>query len=155
MVPCSVLTLFPPGWESGLAPPWSSLPWLPIPAREGVSQPRREREVHEKLTSSLLTWGVARTERPTQFPAKFYFWYFSTEMTADRSTWETSCICPPFTETGVTRAERAPVSDTMSQGGVNSRRPLAVHSVNRAEETIPLPSWSLLSSLGGNIDLIK
>lgn len=50
--------------------------------------------------------------RETQFLARFYFGYFSTEMTADRSTWETSCICLPFIETRVTRAERVPISDT-------------------------------------------
>ena len=108
MVPCSFL---PPGWESGPAP----LPRLPIPARNDISQLRRAREVHEKLTGSLLTWGVARTETHT-IPRKVLFLVFLTEMTADRFTWETSCICPPFTETGVTRAERAPVSHTMSRG---------------------------------------
>lgn len=64
----------------------------------------------------------------TRFLARFYFGYFSTEMTADRSTWETSCICLPFIETRVTRAERVPISDTPHlQFRVKTKRHLEDH----------------------------
>lgn len=50
--------------------------------------------------------------RETRFLARFYFGYFSIEMRADESTWEASCICLPFIETKVTRAEKVPISNT-------------------------------------------
>lgn len=100
---------------------WTTLTLLPqiaSPPRKWSLSHERGRKVHEKLTGSLLTWGVTRTETQT-IPHKVLFLVFSTEMTADRSTWETSCIWPhtqgpPFTETGLTQAERAPISDVAS-----------------------------------------
>lgn len=105
---------------------WSCLSWWPILQKKkgvfsrSVSPPQ---EISQKSTHmrSDKKWE-------TRFLARFYFGYFSTEMTADRSTWETSCICLPFIETRVTRAERVPISDTPHlQFRVKTKRHLEDH----------------------------
>lgn len=82
-----------------------------------TSSPKRkwcflgERVLHKKLAKSLRTWGVTRTERLNSWQG-FILGIFLLKWQQDRSTWETSCICLPFIETRVTRAERVPISDT-------------------------------------------
>lgn len=96
---------------------WPSLPkkkwWFP-----------GDRALHKKLVKKSAHMRSDKNWE-TQFLARFYFGYFSTEMTADRSTWETSCICLPFIETRVIRAERVPISDIPRLwSGVKTKRHL-------------------------------
>lgn len=151
----SILTLLPPigvsAWTTLIQSPLmisSPKKWC-FPAKRGEKSPWEvyQQSAHMRSDENWETQTI---------PRKVLFLVFSTEMTVDRSTWETSCICPPFTETGVTRAERAPISDTpCPRVGVRlGDLCQSIHwtSTCWAEKAPSCHHWSLRSSLVGYID---